>query len=144
MFAGSGYTSNTRGVAFLVHNRWKDKIKRFTPIDERIAYLDIDITRWKLRFITAYFPHSGYSDAHIHKMYDTLSTLKAEAFTQKRNTILTGDFNAQVGSRSDDEGNTTIGRHGMDTSNSRGDWLKSWAGSEHLVITNTHFRKQPQ
>ena len=144
VFAGSGHNSNNRGVAFMIHNRWRQHIQQFTPVDERIAYIDINITSMKFRLITAYFPHSGYGDAHVQRMYDTISTIKREAKQRKRHVILTGDFNAQVGSRMEDESRTTVGRFGMETCNSRGEWLKSWAGSEHFVIANTHFRKRPE
>eukprot|EP00973_Karenia_brevis_P089125 12359550-Karenia_brevis.AAC.1 len=77
-------------------------------------------------------------------MYHKLSTLKSEALQHKRHVILTGDFNAQVGSQADGDSKATVGKHGMSCSNSRGDWLKSWAGGEHFIISNTHFRKQPK
>ena len=32
----------------------------------------------------------------------------------------------------------------MSHSNSRGDWLKSWAAKEHFIVANTHFRKQQE
>ena len=75
-------------------------------------------------------------------MYDTLSTLTSEAMQQKRQTILTGNFNAQVGSHTDGNSKSTIGHFGMESCNSRGEWLKACAGKEHFIITNTHFRKQ--
>lgn len=144
LFAGSGNDTNTRGVGFLIHSRWKNKLQRFAPVNERLAYIDIDIYKWKLRIITACFPHSGYCDAHVQRMYDTLSDLRSDALQKKRHTLITGDFNAQVGSRDDDESKTTIGNFGYGATNLRGAWLKTWAAKEHYVISNTHFRKQPQ
>ena len=142
IFAGSGHSTNSRGVAFLIHSRWKKQLKRFTPINERLAYIDIDIQKFKLRIITAYFPHTGYGDQHVQLMYDKLSEIKAAAKNCKRHIIICGDFNAQVGSRSEGESKRTLGNFGFGSSNSRGEWLKAWAGKEQFVITNTHFRKQ--
>ena len=78
-------------------------------IDERIAYLDVDITGFRLRIITAYFRHSGYSDPHIQLMYHILTDLLASSRQKQRHTILTGDFNAQVGSRTATDNSRTIG-----------------------------------
>ena len=141
VFAGSGYEHGTRGIAFLIHHRWAKHIQRFTPVDERIAYIDVITGTHRLRIITAYFPHSGYSDAAIQRMYDTISTIISEAREQRLQIILAGDFNAQVGARSEDDTTKTIGRFALEPHNSRGEWLTSWAATERLTITNTHFDK---
>ena len=145
LFAGSGFESNTRGVAFLIHRRWTKRLQSFTPIDERIAYIDIDVGRTKLRITTAYFPHTGYNDTHIQRMYHILTTLRTDATRQKRHFILTGDFNAQVGSQEmDNNSGGTIGKYGLTPCNSRGQWMRCWACSNSLVIANTHFSKRPE
>jgi len=141
IFAGSGYEHGSRGVAFLIHHARARRIRAFTPVDERIAFLDIDIHSWKLRIITAYFPHTGYSDACVQRMYDTLSTIISEGRKAHLHIILAGDFNAQVGKRGDDDHCRTIGNFGMEPANSRGEWLTTWANSQHLILTNTYFDK---
>ena len=143
LFAGSGYDTATRGVAFLVHKSLASNVYNFNAINERIAYLDIKVRTWKFRIVTAYFPHSGYSDACVQNVYDTLSTITEEARAQHLHIVITGDFNAQVGKRNDDDNTTTLGPFALEPSNSRGDWLTSWATSQHLVITNTYFDKPP-
>ena len=81
----------------------------------------------------------GYVDSHVQAMYDTLTTLLAETADQHRHAILGGDFNAQVGPRDDDEDDRTTGKFALSPTNSRGQWLKSWASTQELIITNTHF-----
>lgn len=131
-------------MGFLIHARWAKHVQRFQPIDERIASLDLKAGKWKLRIVTAYFPHSGYGDIHMQRMYHALDDIAEEAKSQKKQLILTGDFNAQVGMRQDEETAKTIGRYGLEPSNQRGLWLKGWAASRHLIIVNTQFKKQPE
>ena len=75
-------------------------------------------------------------------MYDTLSTIIHEARQHHLHPILTGDFNAQVGKRDENDTTTSRGKFALEPSNSRGDWLTSWAASQHLILTNTYFEKQ--
>ena len=79
MLLGSGHDLPTRGVAILVHKKWKPYIKKFYPMNERIAYVDITKKKFRLRFVTAYFPHSGYEDEHIENMYEMLGNIRIEA-----------------------------------------------------------------
>jgi hypothetical protein len=75
----SGFDLPTRGVAILVHKKWSKYIKQFTPINERCAFVDIRNKKVKIRFVSAYFPHSGYSDAEVQELYDILSETVREA-----------------------------------------------------------------
>eukprot|EP00973_Karenia_brevis_P044376 6147257-Karenia_brevis.AAC.1 len=75
-------------------------------------------------------------------MYDMVANIKREAINKKYHFVLGADFNAQVGSRTDADNPRTIGPHGYGSCNARGQWLKNWATTEDLVITNTFFEKQ--
>ena len=151
IFAAPGHDSPTRGVAFLVHKQHARRIRRFKAVNERIAYIDVDIGKHSLRIITAYFPHGGYGDQHVQTLYDVLTEIHTDAQQQKLTTVLTGDFNAQVGRKCDDgdDGNAndvdrhTLGRYGLDMCNQRGIWLRSWACVRKLIIANTIFCKHP-
>ena len=78
--------------------------------------------------------------------YDYKSTrgekaLKKEAKKSKRHTIIGADCNAQAGCSQPDDSNTAVGNYGILPENSRGQWLKTWASTENLVLTNTFFKK---
>ena len=113
-------------------------------VNERLAFLDISNRGIWARIVSAYFPHSGYSDAHIQSMYTALSAIHKEALSHKYHFILAGDFNAEVGSRLDSDSSRVVGPCGLHSENSRGQWLKQWATLENLVITNTFFSKPMQ
>ena len=142
-FAGSGHGENNKGVAILIHKKWSKHLIRFEAIDDRLAYVDMFIkNNERIRIVSAYFPHSGYADKHIQKMYDLLSQIKEEAKKKKMFVVIGGDFNAQVGDRTEDDDCKAIGPFALPGENSRGQWLKNWTAKEKLVITNTFYRKQ--
>ena len=57
IFAGCGHDETTRGVGFLIHSSLSRAVRNFNAINERIAYVDVHIHSWKLRIVSAYFPH---------------------------------------------------------------------------------------
>ena len=142
VFMGSGHADNTRGVAIIAHKRWAKHVTKFCPINERTAYIDVKFRQFRLRLVSAYFPHSGYGDKHIQNMYDTLAAVQDEATKQRMYFIIGADFNARVGTITDDDHHNTIGQYGLDDMNTRGQWLKSWAATQRLTIANTFFKKQ--
>jgi hypothetical protein len=142
LFLGSGYTEHTRGVAILVHRRWRKHVKQFQAISERVAAVDIQRGKFKIRIVSAYFPHSGYNDTHIQQMYDTLTFLNQEATKANMHFALGADCNARVGTATEDDDHNTLGHYALNPCNARGQWLKNWAAMQRLTITNTFFRKQ--
>ena len=143
-FAGGGHASGRRGVAFLINRKWTAHVKEFTVVNERVAYLLVRKRNIRLRLVVAYFPHSGYIDAEVQKMYTLLSSLRHEAHKNKEMFFLAGDFNAEVGSRLDQDHPATIGDFGLNMENSRGQWLKQWCTQQDLSIANTFFSKRPE
>lgn len=128
IFAGSGHDTPIRGVGILLHKRWKPFIVRFKAVSERVAYIDVVRKGFKLRVVTAYFPHSGYADHHVQEVCDALVDIKADAISKSMRTMIGADVNAQVGCSTDQVEHHTIGKHGLDPANSRGrgQWLKRW------------------
>ena len=137
----SGYNTHTRGVALFVNRKWSKSIKKFHPINERIAMVDLKHKQIQLGVISAYFPHSGYGDEDVQEMYNTLSELIKEARDHKLKVVIGADCNAQVGIPDEDENNRYIGRFGMRNCNARGQWLKNWATTNNMIVANTCFEK---
>eukprot|EP00973_Karenia_brevis_P090162 12401232-Karenia_brevis.AAC.1 len=63
--------------------------------NERLIGLDAVICGRMVRFIAAYFPHSGYHDSCVQEVYSILSSLKKEADAKGYVTCIGGDFNAE-------------------------------------------------
>ena len=97
LFAASGGVPGARGVAFLINKRWIPWIQCFVPIDERLAYINLQIHNVAYRFVTTYFPHGGYGDAAVQQMYAMIDECHADAKRKRQHFILGGDFNADVG-----------------------------------------------
>ena len=146
LFAGSGCAGCARGVAFIVNQKWVPFVSSFNRVNERGAYIDITCERLhlRLRIATAYFPHSGYADQHVQTIYTILTGIHEEAKKDHRLFILSRDFNAVTGSRTDGDDWRIIGQHGHGDENPRGQWLKNWASERRLMITNTFFPKRPE
>ena len=144
LFCGSGSENATRGVGFVVNKRWARNLKQFQCIDERVAFMDISVDGTDYRLIATYFPHSGYADYHVERLYSILSELHLEAKDKRLDVIIGGDFNADAGSHTEGDDCRVIGMHGLNQENSRGQWLKYWATKERLMLTNTFFSKTPQ
>ena len=125
----------------MVNRKWASKIVDFVRVDARTAYLDVNIPVAKLRIVTTYFPHSGYADSHVQSIYTTLTAIQREC--KDRRLIICGDFNAETGSRTNYDNERIIGKYGLNTENQKGQWMKLWATSINMVITNTFFSKRP-
>jgi exonuclease III len=139
-FMGAGCRDERRGVAIIVHSRWKKHVERFEPVNERLSFADVDFDGLRLRVIATYFPDSSYSNGHVEKVYIALDECIDQARRQRRHIALGGDFNAEVGSAKDDDSYETLGKYGMASCNARGEWLKTWATTAGMIITNTHFK----
>ena len=61
-------------------------------MNERAISTTIVVNRQRIKLMSVYFPHSGYADHHIEKMYKTITE------NYKRYIpIIGGDFNAELG-----------------------------------------------
>ena len=99
------------------------------------------VNRQHIDLMSVYFSHSKYADHHIEKMYKTVD--KHITNNKKCIPIIGGDFNAELGLGKGTECKS-VGKHTLDESNKRGDWLKSWLMLNDYSAFNTTFRKTPQ
>lgn len=144
LFMGSGFSEERRGVGILLHARWNHKrhFQNFIAINERVCYADVSCGKAVLRLVSVYMPDSTYSDKQVELIYTILSGVLVDARSGAKLVAIGGDFNAEVGSDPSAAQRATIGRHGLNTRNARGEWLQSWASTEELILANTHFKKR--
>ena len=73
VFAGCGHSSGRKGVAIVLHQKWKGPLLAFNPSDERLCSIDFIAHGTKIRALSAYFPDCSYNDAEVQKVYDKVA-----------------------------------------------------------------------
>jgi exonuclease III len=136
---GAGCKEERRGVAILLKACWSKNVK-FVRVSERLCYADLCFGQQRARVISCYLPDSTYADKHVEDVYLALSIICEEARQDKRIIMIGGDFNAEPGKNNFAGWDDTLGRHGLERRNARGEWLATWAETHNLVIGNTHFK----
>ena len=107
-------------------------------IIERAIATVIIVNSQRIMLMSVYFPHSGYADHHIEKMY---RTIEKHTKSWKNIQIIGRDFNAELGLGTDVEP-VSVGPYTLKESNKRGDWLKQWM--QNQVALGTMYRKMPE
>ena len=89
--------------------------------------------------VSVYFPHSGNADQHVEKVYKSIEKM-TKSSKKHDMQIVGGDFNAELGPSAGIE-HLSVGRHTLNESNRRGDWLKQWLMLQKFVALNTMYKK---
>ena len=139
LFAGSaGGPDGRKGVRALLKPHIK--LHEFKPLNNRLAYAHVSKNGIHMIIVVAYFPDSSYPDSSIQKMYDVLNEIR-KTHKEHKYFLIGGDFNAEVCCRLDTDDPRIIGPNGMNSENTRCQWLKTWATQQQLTIINTFFSK---
>ena len=118
-FLGGGGVKG-RGVAIVLHERWKNAVQGRRAVSERLAWLDVTMHGKKLRLIAVYFPHMGYSEAEVEALYNDLSKVCGDARRAGRKVLVGGDFKAAVGVAREEDPAEAVGKFGYGERNHRG------------------------
>ncbi|CAF3252389.1 unnamed protein product, partial [Rotaria socialis] len=132
-------TTHTRGVGMLLSAKAKKTLIGYNPISSRVITARFNATPFKLTVIHVYAPTSASSDDEIEIFYDSIE----QALTptpQKDIIIVTGDWNAKIGS-DNTHWESVMGRYGYGDRNERGDRLLEFAALHNLYICNTRFQQ---
>ena len=122
---GCGGTRGQNGVGFFLHS--KHSYDKFVCISDRVAFLDVKLGDTRFRFIAVYMPHSGYAEQNVDFVYTQLEEIIYQSRQKNFQTILAGDFNADVGIQCDGE---------IFEANDRGIWLRQFCLVHSLDISN--------
>jgi exonuclease III len=141
LFMASGGTKGQKGVAIVVHRRWKHTMMRFWPVNERLcsAYVTLGTKRFAL--LAVYMPHGSCPNNEVEQTYVLLTDAVKQARKDGRIPIICGDWNAVVGRRRDADSPDVVGEYGIGVRNPRGDWYVHWSVTERMRIVSTHFEK---
>ena len=122
---GSGDSRGRCGVGYLLNKRWTHF--HFKPTSNRATTLDVRSDHGvKWRIIGVYMPHSMQPQEEVDATYAVIDAEIAGACRGQYNLIITGDFNAEVGTRTDDDDDSIIGINPMRSRSCRGDGLLKW------------------
>ena len=89
--------------------------------------------------INAYAPKSSAEDEKVEQFYDDIETAMADSDSKYK--VITGDFNAKIGTETKEEDLKSMGAFGIGDRNERGDRLIEFAEEHNLIIANTLFQK---
>lgn len=134
----NGMVHNRNGVGFLIKKELKENVIDFIPISDRVARLIIHIENRKFNIIQVYAPTEKAPEKDIQTFYRDLRLALKES---GRDTIVMGDFNAQVGMPNADD-KEVMGPWGYGKRSPRGNVLIEFCCEQRLYITNTHYKKK--
>ena len=134
-------TSHVRGVGFLLSAQAKKALIGYNPISSRIISARFDAVPFKISVIHVYAPTSSSSEEEIEAFYNDVDETIAKA-DKKDIIIITGDWNAKIGSDNTDW-KYVMGRYGYGDRNERGERLLEFATVQNLYICNTRFQQKP-
>ena len=129
------------GVGFITNRQIANRVIEVQVYSHRIATLKLDIGRKApLLIIQIYAPHKDYGIEEIEKFYSEVETHLDQPAYQK---IVIGDFNTQLGPKSDYQKYLGKFTSGIWDQNGSGDLLADFADANKLFVTNTFFQKPP-
>jgi hypothetical protein len=149
-WTGRGETSNgdfiwsgeenthVRGVGLLLSKNARQALIGYNPISSRIITARFDAAPFKLTLIHVYAPTSSSSEEDIEAFYSTIEDTLTKIH-KKDVVIITGDWNAKVGSDNLDW-KSVMGQYGYGSRNERGERLLEFATAHNLYICNTRFQ----
>ncbi|CAF2077579.1 unnamed protein product [Rotaria magnacalcarata] len=114
-------TTHMKGVGLLLSTKAKKAMIGYNPISSRLISARFNATPFKITVIHVYAPTSASSEDEIEAFYDNIE--KELSRTSKKDLIIiTGDWNAKVGSDNTNWENT-MGKYGYGDRNERGERL---------------------
>lgn len=138
IFCYIGQTKGLHGVGFLIKKKYKNNIKNFTGISERVALLQLKFECFPVSIIQVYAPTEKSPKVEIDQFYRDVEAAHALA---DEKVLVIGDFNAKIGHPKADL-YPVMGKYGFGERNESGDRLINYAYQHKLSIMNTFFKKK--
>ena len=106
----------------------------FHCYSERVCALHFSMGHVKYRVFACYFPTTWAPDSEVEGLYDLLGLLITNCEQAGANSIIGGDFNANIGTPLPGDDFTVFGRSGTGNRNDRGAMLMQWTVQNKLFI----------
>lgn len=130
-----GEKGGKNGVAVIIKGKWTNNVCNTYHVNDRLMMVKINCIPVDLVLIQTYFPTSAHDLEEVETMYEDIEEL-LKLTKEKDNVAIMGDYNAVVGSHTD---NNAVGNFGLGEINERGENLIDFCNQNDMVITNTLF-----
>ncbi len=136
----AGGDKHEKGVGLPLDGEMARCLIGYWTVNERILLVKLQGQPFNISFIVVYAPTADSTEEEIDAFYETLQEAKAQCKSDEINIVM-GDLNAKVGEGQDGK---TVGQHGIDERNERGDKWVHWCENNDMVIMNTWFKEHPR
>lgn len=136
LYSGQQET-HSQGVAIIISKAKTKSLIEWEPINERFIRARFDSKYCKLTIIQCYAPTNEADTELKEDWYEQLQVLVSKV-PQHDMLLVTGDFNAKVGS-SNSHFEKAMGAHGCGDMNENGGYLADFCMNNRLVIGGTIF-----
>ena len=135
-YVGNNDPQHYNGVAIILDQTSRKSVKKFVPISDRIALIQIKAHPKHINIIQAYAPTAEKPEQEINLFYKDLKNLIKITKKNEVNIVM-GDFNAKIGKGRVED---IVGEYGLGERNERGDTLVQFCNEENLMVANTWFQ----
>ena len=128
------------GVGFLINRNLKDRIVIVNRVRHKVAEKTFCIKiRYKQKIVQVYAPTTSQSEEDKTNFYNDVEETLGKP---SHYTIVTGDFNAQIGKIKIKTIETATGKFGLQLRNERGDTFVEWTTARKYKLVKTMFKKK--
>ncbi|XP_049754630.1 intraflagellar transport protein 43 homolog isoform X1 [Elephas maximus indicus] len=125
------------GVAFIMKRSISKCLLKYNTVSDRLISIRLRGKPVNTTIIQVYAPTTNAKDEEIEEFYTMLQS-EIDHTCKKDALIITGDWNAQVGSI---EEGPVVGKFGLGDRNDAGDRLIEFCKTNDLFIANTFFQQ---
>ncbi|CAF2094896.1 unnamed protein product [Rotaria magnacalcarata] len=126
--------AHVRGVRLLLGMNARKALIGYNPVNSRIITARFNAAPFKIIILHAYAPTSACSDEDIEAFYNILEDT-LDKIHKKDVFIITGDWNAKVGSQNTDD-KSVMEKYGYGDGNERGECLLEFATAHRNYLLN--------
>ena len=102
---------DAKGLAFVIHPKIKDCVTDFKTYSNRVIKMEISLQgKDSVTVINAYAPTSSAEDEKVEQFYGDIE--RAMADNNSKYKIITGGFNAKIGTKTKEEDFKSMGAFG--------------------------------